>query len=50
MEWSPDVVSRSVKYCKTRVQNGVIVQSESEVQNRAKVRDGAGQNNEMKQT
>ena len=37
VEWSPDIVSRSVKYCKMRVQNGVIVRSESEVQNRVKV-------------
>ena len=37
VEWSPDIVSRSVKYCKTRVQKGAIVKSELVVQNKAKV-------------
>ena len=40
MKWSPDVVSRTVKWCKTKVQDSVIVQSMLEVQSRAKVQDG----------
>ena len=39
VKWSPDVVSRSAKWCETEVQYGVIKQRVSEVQDKgAKVR------------
>ena len=44
VKWSPDVVSRNVKWCETEVRDSVIRQRVSEVQDRAKVRrceDGA---------
>ena len=40
MKWSPGVVPRSAKWCEMKVQDGTIVQSESEVQNKVKVQDG----------
>ena len=40
VKWSPDIVSRTAKWCKMKVQDSVIVQSMLEVQSRAKVQDG----------
>ena len=37
VKWSPDVVSRSVKWCEMEVQYGVIKQRVSEVRDRVKV-------------
>ena len=38
MKWSPDVVSRSAKWCKMEVQDGAIRQRVLEVRDRARVR------------
>ena len=38
VKWSPDIVSRSAKWCETKVQDGAIRQRVSEVRDRAKVR------------
>ena len=37
VKWSPDIVSRSAKWCETKVQYGAIRQSVLRVQNRVKV-------------
>ena len=37
VKWSPDVVSRSAKWCEMKVWDSGIVQSMSEVQSRVKV-------------
>ena len=53
VKWSPDIVSRSAKWCKTKVQDGAIRQRVSEVRDRAKVqrcKDGAERNDETKRT
>ena len=50
VKWSPDVVSRSAKWCKMEVQYSAIRQSVSRVRDRAKVRDGAEQSDATRQT
>ena len=53
VKWSPDVVSRSAKWCETKVWDGAIRRRVLEVQDRAKVRrceGGAERNDETKQT
>ena len=50
VKWSPDVVSRSAKWCETKVRYSAIRWSVSRVRNRAKVQDGARQNDKMRQT
>ena len=42
MKWSPDVVSRSVKWCEMKVRDGAIWRRVSEVRDRAKVRKCEG--------
>ena len=42
VKWSPDVVSRSAKWCETKVWDSAIVQS------RAKVQDGERRNDETR--
>ena len=37
VKWSPDIVSRSAKWCKTEVRDGAIRRRVLEVQDRAKV-------------
>ena len=53
VKWSPDIVSRSAKWCETEVQYGAIRRGVSGVRDRAKVRkceDGAKQNDGTRQT
>ena len=53
MKWSPDVVSRSAKWCEMKVRDGAIRQRVSGVRDRAKVRrreDRAERNDETSQT
>ena len=53
VKWSPDIVSRSAKWCKMEVQCGVIRRTVSEVQDRVKVQrceDRVKQNDETRQT
>ena len=38
VKWSPDVVSRSAKWCEAKVWDGAITQRVSEVRDRVKVR------------
>ena len=51
VKWSPDIVSRSAKWCETEVQDGAIRQRVLEVQDRVKVQrceDGAERNDETR--
>ena len=48
VKWSPDVVSRIVKWCEMEGRYGAIRQSVSGVQDRVKVRDGVKQNDETR--
>ena len=53
VKWSPDVVSRSVKWCEMEVHYGAIRRRVSGVQGRAKVQrceDGVKRNDEMRWT
>ena len=50
MKWSPDVVSRSAKWCETEVQEGAIRRRVSEVRDRAKVRRCEGAKTEQSET
>ena len=51
VKWSPDIVSRSAKWCKTEVWYGAIRRRMSGVRDRVKVRrceDGEKQNDETR--
>ena len=50
MKWSPDIVSRSAKWCETEVQDGAIRQRVLEVRDRAKVRKCKGAKAEWSET
>ena len=50
MKWSPDVVSRSVKWCEMEVWDGAIRRRVSEVQDRVKVRKCKGAKAERSET
>ena len=49
VKWSPNIVSRSAKWCEMEVRYSVIRRSVLGVQDRVKVRDGVEQNDEMRQ-
>ena len=50
VKWSPDVVSRSAKWCKTEVRDGAIRQRVSEVRDRVKVQRCKGAKMERRKT
>ena len=50
VKWSPDIVSRSAKWCETEVQDGVIWRRVLEVRDRSKVQRCKGAKMERSKT